>query len=97
MKTYVCYYSCPFCPNPCCTDWEGEANEMVEAENKTEARRFFNGMKQCRYMKITRIVEDKPGFSDASATVNGETKVFKSLGAAINWACDAAMKKHVEE
>lgn len=84
MKTYVCYYSCPFCPSPCCEDPDREYNEIVEAENKTEARRFFNGMKMCRWQKITRIVEDKPGFSDISVTVSGKTREFDSLGAAID-------------
>lgn len=86
MKEYVVHYSCPFCPNPCCTDWEGDANEMVEAENKTEARKFFNNCKQCRYMKITRIDEYKSGINDVSATVNGVTRNFENLGAAIDWA-----------
>lgn len=84
MKTYICYYSCPFCPNPCCAEWEGEANEMVEADSKAEARKFFNNAKQCRYMKITRIVEYKPGFSDISATINGETKSYATLGEALD-------------
>lgn len=91
MKTYIIYYSCPFCPNPCCNDWEGEANEMVEAGNKAEARKFFNNAKQCRYQKITRIVEDKPGFSDITVTVNGETQNFKTLGDAIEWAVANSM------
>lgn len=92
MKTYIVYYSCPFCPNPCCQDWEGEANEMLEAENKAEARKFFNNAKQCRYQKITRIVEDKPGFSDITAAVNGKTMSFNSLGAAIDWSVGETLK-----
>lgn len=84
MKDYVVHYSCPFCPNPCCTDWEGDANEMIEAENKTEARKFFNNCKQCRYMKITRIEEYKSGFEFISAEVNGVK--YNSLEEAIKAA-----------
>ena len=58
MKDYFVYYNCPHCPNPCTFDDPcEEGNEGVVAENKTEARKFFNRAKQCRWMKITRIVE----------------------------------------
>ena len=59
MNTYICYYSCPYCTDPCCEDPDKEANEMLYASSKTEARKYFNNAKQCRYMKLTRIVEDK--------------------------------------
>lgn len=59
MKTYIVYYSCPFCPSPDCgSDPESEANEMCYAESKREAREWFNGAKMCRWMKVTRIEED---------------------------------------
>ena len=92
MKTYICYYSCPCCPDPCCFDPEEESNEMLEAENKAEARKYFNNCKQCRWMKLTRIVEDKPGISDITATVGDKSMEFKSLGAAIDWAVKEAAK-----
>ena len=86
MKTYIVYYSCPCCPDPlaCCGDPDQEANEMIEAENKTEARQMFQGMKMCRYQKITRIVEDRPGITDVSATIDGETKSYATLGSALD-------------
>lgn len=88
MKEYVVHYSCPFCPNPCCTDWEGDANEMVGADNKSEARKLFNNAKQCRYMKVTRIEEYNPGIKFISAEVNG--KKYNTLEEAI----EAAIKYH---
>ena len=98
MKTYIVYYSCPCCPDPiCCGDPDQEANEMIEAENKTEAREMFQGMKMCRYQKITRIVEDKPGFSDISATINGETKSYTTLGAALDAIAAAAWENIKKE
>lgn len=97
MKTYIVYYSCPCCPSPCCLDPDQEANEMIEAENKTEAREMFQGMKMCRYQKITRIVEDKPGFSEISATINGETKSYNTLGAALDAIAAAAWENIKEE
>ena len=84
MKTYICYYACPFCPNPCCSDWYGEANEMVEADSKSEARKFFNNAKQCRHMKITRIEEYNPGIKFLSVEVNG--KKYNNLEEAIEAA-----------
>lgn len=58
MKVYYVYYNCPHCPNPCTTDDPAkEANEGVNAETKTEARKIFNNCKMCRWMKITKIVE----------------------------------------
>lgn len=89
MKTYVCYYSCPFCPHPCCTDWEGEANEMFYADSKTEAKKYFNNSKQCRYMKITRIEEYKDGVSDVSVTIDGKEIKCESLSEAIEKMSDA--------
>ena len=97
MKTYIVYYSCPCCPSPCCFDPDQESNEMIEAENKTEAREMFQGMKMCRYQKITRIVEDKPGFSEISATVNGKTKSYTTLGAALDAIAAAAWESIKKE
>ena len=59
MKTYICYYSCPYCKDPCCEDPDGEANELLYADSKAEAREYFNNAKQCRYMKLKRVEEDK--------------------------------------
>jgi hypothetical protein len=84
MREYICYYSCPNCKSPCCTDWESEANEIVTAVDKTDARRFFNNMKQCRYMKITRIEEYNRSntFELLSIEVNG--KKYDSISAALD-------------
>jgi hypothetical protein len=57
---------------------------MVEADSKSEARKFFNNAKQCRYMKITRIEEYNPGIKFISAEVNG--KKYNSLEEAIKAA-----------
>ena len=84
MKEYICYYSCPFCNNPCSVPFNPneEFNEMVEAESKAEARKFFNRAKMCRNMKITRIEENKPSkFEFVSAEING--KVFSSFEEAL--------------
>lgn len=52
---YIVYYNCPCCKNPCTTRWNEEANEIVYAKNKTEAREMFQAFKMCRNMKVTRI------------------------------------------
>ena len=86
MKTYIVYYACPFCKNPCSVPFDPmkEYNEMVDADSKAEARKFFNGAKMCRNMKITRIEEFTPGFKFISAEVNG--KKYDSLEEAIEAA-----------
>jgi hypothetical protein len=57
---------------------------MMEAGSKSEARKFFNNAKQCRYMKITRIEEYEPGLKLLSVEVNG--KKYNSLEEAIEAA-----------
>lgn len=53
---YICYYSCPHCPNPCTfEDPDTEANELVDVNSKREARELFQSAKQCRWMKLKRI------------------------------------------
>lgn len=89
MKTYICYYNCRFCPHPCVSAPCEVSNELIDAESKTEARKLFNAMKPCRWNKLTRIEETKPGFSDISATVNGETKSYATMGEAIDAICEA--------
>lgn len=97
MKTYICYYNCPFCKNPCVDDPEKEGNEMLYADSKAEARKYFNNCKQCRNMKITRIVEDKPdGVTEVSVTINGVETPCASLGEALNILCAAQFKELAE-
>lgn len=78
MKDYFVYYHCPHCPRPCCENGEyPNANEGVVANSKAEAREIFNQCKPCRWQKITRIVERKPGFEIVSVEANG--KKYSSL------------------
>lgn len=94
MKTYICYYSCPFCNNPCTVPFDPneEFNEMVDAENKAEARKFFNNAKMCRNMKITRIVEDKQDSGVTNIEVNGvKYNTLEDALSAINFKVSGVM------
>lgn len=55
MKTYKVTYTCPHCPHECSYGKDREANELIPARNKTEARAIFQSDKGCRWKKITRI------------------------------------------
>lgn len=57
MKTrwYKVTYTCPHCPNECGYGKDREANELIYATNKTEARAIFQSGKCCRWKKISRI------------------------------------------
>lgn len=94
MKDYICYYNCPFCSDPCCDNPEEESNECISADNKAEARKFFNNCKQCRHMKITRIEEMKSGFSNVSVEIDGTKHECNSLSEAIDLMCKAYFAKH---
>ena len=57
MKDFWVYYNCPHCPNPCTFDDPMiEGNEGIAAETKKEARAIFTRCKQCRWMKITKVI-----------------------------------------
>jgi hypothetical protein len=60
MNTYKVTYTCPHCPIECFYGAFREANELINAKNKTEARRIFQSYKGCRWQKISRIelIED---------------------------------------
>lgn len=60
MNTYKVTYTCPHCPNECSYGKDREANELINAKNKTEARLIFQHSKSCRWKKISRIepIED---------------------------------------
>ena len=57
MKTYKITYNCPHCPDECGYGALREANELLDARNKTEARSIFQALKGCRWKKIIRIEE----------------------------------------
>lgn len=98
MKTYIVYFSCPFCKNPCCDDPCEEANEVVDADSKTEAREFFNNAKQCRYMKIARIVEDKAESGITNVEMNGvKYDSLEDAISAMRWADKVAEEMTDEE
>lgn len=60
MNTYKITYNCPHCPDECSYGAIREANELVYAKNKTEARSIFQSFKCCRWKKIIKIelIED---------------------------------------
>lgn len=55
--TYIVHYTCPHCKNNsmCGDNPMKRANELIVANNKTEARNIFNRNKQCKHMKICEI------------------------------------------
>ncbi len=89
MKTYVCYYNCPHCKHPFCgcDPMMPNANEMVHAETKEEAKRLFNELKPCRNIKLLKVEEycDKLTVTNITVTSKRWKKevVCKSLDEAI--------------
>ncbi len=55
MPVYKVTYTCPHCPDECSYGKDREANELIDAKNKTEARAIFQSGKGCRWKKISRI------------------------------------------
>ena len=55
-RIYKIYFNCPRCPLPDCGKTPQEESYIIlKTPGKTEARKLFEKIKACRYMKIIRV------------------------------------------
>lgn len=54
---YKINFNCPKCKHPCNENPTELYNELVDCNDKAEARRIFQAYKPCRHMQIVSITE----------------------------------------